>query len=132
FYVSHGDRMSRIGRVPKNRHEVDPRHRFVEELEALGDDLEVDAPGQAGNVPAWACEALDEPQFHRVGGAQTDNGNRPSRVRCLHGRRVGPGGDEVYREPDQLCREGREPVILPLRKAILDGDVLALDPAELA
>jgi len=46
------------------------------------------------------------------------------------GRR--PGGDDVDVEPHQLRRERGEPIVLPFGKSILDGDVLAFDPSELA
>ena len=42
------------------------------------------------------------------------------------------GDDEVNLEPDQLCREVGQPVVLPLGPAVLDGEVLTLHVAEVA
>ena len=40
--------------------------------------------------------------------------------------------DDVDLEPDQLGRNLREAIFVPLRPAVLDGDALALDVAEVA
>src|SRR5262249_57074126 len=40
--------------------------------------------------------------------------------------------DDVDLEPDQLGRKLREAIFVPLRPAVLDGDALALDVAEIA
>src|SRR4029453_17385342 len=39
---------------------------------------------------------------------------------------------DVHLEPDQLGREGREPLVLPFRPAVLHDEVLAFDIAERA
>ena len=49
-----------------------------------------------------------------------------TRFRC-RGRK-----DHVHAEADKLGREARQTVELPIRKAILDVEILALDPAQIA
>src|SRR5262249_59756598 len=65
-------------------------------------------------------------------GAIEDDGN--GRRRALGGGRSGTstGHDQVRLEPNQLGGQLREPLILRLGVAELDGEVLALDPSALA
>src|SRR5262245_52383135 len=74
----------------------------------------------------------DEPRAHRIADARHHDGNLPrSRPRRVHGRRA-RRHDQVHAEADQLAREDGHAIAPTLRKPPLDGDVPALDVAELA
>jgi hypothetical protein len=53
---------------------------------------------------------------------------QPLRERC--GKKV--GGDDRYPSAHQLGRQRRQAIIMTIRRPVFDGDVLALDEADLA
>ena len=60
-----------------------------------------------------------------------DNGDRARRVFGGLDSRRGRGHDEVHLQPDQLPASS-ESVPFPCRPPVFDGDVLSLNPAEVA
>jgi len=52
-------------------------------------------------------------------------------LRC-HRRRCGRGNDDIDAETNQLSGEVRQALRSTFREAILEGDVLPLDPSQLA
>ena len=64
--------------------------------------------------------------------ASHDDGNRLRRGLGSLGRWRGYHDDEVHRQADQLRCQGREAIHLAGGPAVLDGDGLALNPAEIA
>jgi hypothetical protein len=67
-----------------------------------------------------------------IGKAHSDDGDRSRAVLRCQGRRRRGRDDDVHLEPDQLGCEIRQAVEAALRGSVLDDDVLALDPPELA
>ena len=88
--------------------------------------------GQAGDVAPWSRKTCNQSRPHRIGRDRDDNRDGP---RCffggLGGRRI-HGDDDVHLETDERGRELAQAVELPIAKLILDADVLALDPTQVA
>src|SRR5262249_27447793 len=86
-----------------------------------------------GDVGTWAREALYEPYHHRVIGNHEDDRNRFRRGgRRL--RRLGASGREnqVEAETDQLSGGHGEPFSIRADGALLDREIPAFAPSELA
>jgi hypothetical protein len=118
------------GRVPQDRHAIDGRHHLLQELEELAHDLRTREEGQSRNVPAWSREARGEAAPDGIARRRHDDSDRGRRVPGGRGRQLHPGEGDVDVEPDELARELRQPIGSPLRRAVLDHEVLALDPSE--
>src|SRR5262249_9594046 len=86
-----------------------------------------------GGVPAGGREAREEPGAKRIGKENHEGGVRLGGVlgchRYLRPRRC---DDQVHLEPDQLGRQAGQPVDPTLRISIVDDNILALKPPELA
>ena len=88
----------------------------------------------AGDVAAGTGKAFNQACRDRIGPkAHHNDGNRLGRIlgrldrplpSCYH--------DDINLETHQLGRKLREPIGLPLRISVLDGDVLSFDVATLA
>src|SRR5207244_3938695 len=86
----------------------------------------------AGDIPAWAVEALHEPRFNRIRANREHDGNgRTFRLECDRGSsRAGKGyGDFAGHE---LRGERRQSADVALRKTIVDCNIAALVKARLA
>ena len=121
---------SAVGAMEKR----DPRkvgYGLLQQLKLLGDQL-LELRGQSRHVSAGACEALHEPQGDRVGQDDKDNGNRAGRPLRRADRGSAGQHDDIDLGLHELGDEGREPIGVPFRPAILDRHVLAFDPAQLA
>src|SRR5262245_14421236 len=82
--------------------------------------------------PPRAREARDEPGANRIANGNHDDGNRLGGVPgCRHSLRP-LRYDEVHLEPDQLGRQVGQPVDPTLGISIVDDNILALNPPELA
>jgi hypothetical protein len=77
-------------------------------------------------------EAGHEAAAHGIGNLQHDDGDGRGRLPGGLGRTGHVRHDDIYSEPDQFRRERGQLVIFALGRSPLDGDVLALDVAELA
>jgi hypothetical protein len=83
-------------------------------------------------IPARPREAGDEPARDGVSGCDHDDGDRAGRVLGGQGPWRRSGDDHVNLQTSELGRELGEPTKLALRKPILEGKILALDPAQVA
>jgi hypothetical protein len=72
------------------------------------------------------------PNLNRIANPKHDDGGRRSGLLGGKDRRRSDRYDDVNLETDQLGRHVRKPVQLPLRPSVLNGDVLVLNPTELA
>jgi len=88
--------------------------------------------GRACDIPTGPGKAGHEPITHRIAYADHDDRYRLSSL--LGGNDVLRGGrhDDVNLVADQLGREGRESLVLPLRRKILDRNVPAVHVTELS
>ena len=84
----------------------------------------------AGDVAARPRQAGHEPDRHRIPSIAMTIGIVAGRLLGGQGPRSAGGHDDVDLEPDQLGWQGREPLELPVRLAVLDDNVLAVDVAE--
>src|SRR5262249_22989404 len=78
------------------------------------------------------CEAGDESVPNRITSARHHNRDR---VRGMLGSADSGSAhshNHIHLEPDQLGREVGEPLLTPLRRAVLNDEVLALDIPEVA
>src|SRR5215472_5632611 len=106
---------------------------LLEQLQLFCDDFQAGVSGHPCDVPAWAREARDEPGANRIANPNHDDGDRLGGV--LGGRhylRPRRCDDEVHLEPDQLGRQFGQSVDPILRISIVDDNILALNPPELA
>jgi hypothetical protein len=88
--------------------------------------------GNARELPTRSVQARDEPDLDRVRCQIKDNRGR--RGRSFGGKRPGsaPGDDHGRMMPNQFSRQCRQPIVLPLRKAIFDQNVAAFDETRFA
>ncbi|HEY1362064.1 MAG TPA: hypothetical protein VGF60_07445 [Xanthobacteraceae bacterium] len=98
----------------------------------FADDFQAGAAGHPCDVPARAREARDEPGANRIANGNHDDGDRLGGVPgCRHSLRP-LRYDEVHLEPDQFGRQVGQLVDPTLRISIVDDNILALNPPELA
>ncbi len=129
---SYRELVVRIGRVREDGHTADLGDGLLEQLQLSGDDFQAGIAGHPCDVPARAREARDEPGANRIANGNHDDGDRLGGVLgCRHSLRP-PRYDEVHLEPDQLGREAGQPVDPILSISIVDDNILALNPPELA
>src|SRR5499427_9619988 len=113
-------------------HTADLGDGLLEQLQLFGDDFQAGAAGHPCDVPARAREARDESGANRIANGNHDDGDRLGGVPgCRHSLRP-LRYDEVHLEPDQLGRQVGQPVDPTLRISIVDDNILALNPPELA
>jgi hypothetical protein len=83
-----------------------------------------------GDVAARPVEAGDEAELNRVASAYEDDRHRRGCGLGREGRR-GIADDQGYLPAKKVRHQKRQPVSSTLGRAVLDGDVLALDIASL-
>src|SRR5262245_40757074 len=88
--------------------------------------------GDTGDVAAWSVEAGDEAKLNRVTAGCEDDRDRRSRRLGYNCRRGVMRSDHRHLTAYQIGCEVGQPVVLVLRPAILDHDILALDVAGFA
>jgi hypothetical protein len=132
LHVSYRGSEGRSGRVREDRHAAELGDKFREQPQLLAIYFLADAVGRPGDVATRAREARDEPLPDRIVGANHDDGNRRRGVLGCHRGRGRRRYDDVHLEANQLGSEVGQPVQPPLRKSIVDDDVLPFDPPELA
>src|SRR5262249_10637729 len=87
----------------------------------------------AGDVAAGPCEPLYEPDADRVADADEDDGDGRRGALRGHGRRCAPGREhDIHLALDELSSDRGQPIVFPLRPAVLEDDVLALAVAQVA
>jgi hypothetical protein len=119
-----------IVRIPEESHPRDLGDGLLEQLELFPDQVGLHV-GDPGDVSARAREAGDESQRHRIGDRRHDDGDRLGRLLCRLDRVRTSGHKDFHLEPDQISREGGEPLVLPLRPSELDGNCLTFHIAQL-
>jgi hypothetical protein len=82
--------------------------------------------------PPRVRQAGDEPLRNRIRGAPHHDRERARGVLGSADRGDAPCDNHVHLEPDQLGRQVAEPLETPLRIAVLNDEVLALDITEVA
>ena len=87
---------------------------------------------QPRDVAAGPCQALDQPSSNRVTRRRHHDGDFPGRVFGSQNIGVDGSDDDVNLETDEIGCEVREAIAPALRVAVLDADVLSLDPSEVA
>jgi hypothetical protein len=83
------------------------------------------------DVAARTRQRGDQPTPNRISHTPDDDGDRRGGLFGSQGRWRARGQDHVNLETDKLSREFRQPVVLSLGGPDLNGDALALDPAEI-
>jgi hypothetical protein len=84
--------------------------------------------GRAGKVAARSAKADNKADLHRI--ARRGEDNRSCRGRRLHRQhRRGIADDHSHLTTNQLSRHCWQPVVLPVRPAVFDRHILALDIA---
>jgi len=108
------------------------RDRLFQDLQLLAEDLGPGREARPGDVAAGSAQAVDQPGLDRI--AREDHDDRDGLRRGLRGQRGRARGrdDHVHLEPDQIGGEGGQPLDVALGPAVLDLQVLPIDPAELA
>ena len=95
-------------------------------------NFRTDAVGKPCEIPSGAGEARDEPVLNGIVKTYSDDGDRLGGILGCQRRSCRRHCHDVHLEPDQRVCEGGKPIVLALRKPIIDSDVLALHPSELA
>jgi hypothetical protein len=116
--------MDCIAWVPDNSDTAESGNNFLKKLEPLRSDLR-EEEGRPREVAARASEIGNEAD--RIASDRHNDGYRRGRLLRRTARRCAFRDDDVHLEADQVGREDREPVVVPVRISVLDGDVLALD-----
>ncbi len=83
-------------------------------------------------MPPRLRQAGDEPLVHRIDNGWKDDGNRPAGVLCRPDCWRALGQDDIHLEVDEFSRQRGKALILPLRRAVLQGDTVALHIPEIA
>jgi hypothetical protein len=117
--------------IPDDGNARKPGNDLLEELQALGACL-AHHDCEPGDVAARMREARHVAAADRVGMAREYDRN--CRGRSLGGRGVDRRRrkDDIDLEPDEFFRQIVEPIEPPLGPTVFDGDVVALDPAQIA
>jgi hypothetical protein len=91
--------------------------------QALGCHIDL-GEGHAGDVPAWPIEIGNEARSDGVGANHEDDrdGSR-RRLGCLYS--VAVADYDGHLSINQICRELRKPLVLTVRPAVLDYNILA-------
>jgi hypothetical protein len=120
-----------VGGVPEDGHPERLGHRLREQFEPFATDLDgLDA--QARDIATGPRQAGHQAGLH--GGGTDSHDNRDGAGGILERPDRGlpcPRDQDVDRETHQFRREVSKPFGSALRRAVLDGDVLAFNPAVL-
>ncbi len=117
--------------IPEHRHTRELGNHFPEQIQPFSSQLRTHL-GQPCNVAAGPRQALNQPTGNRV--IVTRHNDRDCPGSFFGSQRSGTSGsdDDINLETDEIGCEVREAITTTLRIAVLDGDVLALDPSEVA
>jgi hypothetical protein len=121
-----------IGWIHENRDSREPRQDVLEQLQLLAVDPPPDGDGEPRDAPARPSEAGHQARAYGIDSQEHDDGDRPGRVLGRYHRRRGSRNNDINPETHELGREVRKTIDVAVRKAIVDDDVLALDPAQVA
>src|SRR5262249_38696483 len=87
---------------------------------------------QPGDVAARARKTGDDAAADRIARRREHDRNRRCRLLCCEGSRSVVGDDDIDLEPNKLVCEISQTLGVPLGPAILDSEIAALNPAQLA
>src|SRR5262249_30991075 len=120
-----------VVRIPEKGYARDGWNSLLENLQPLGTDVRA-KDGVAGNISSRSGEAWHEPSAHRIADRvhEDRNGGRGLLGRKACGR--GVGRNTVHRATYERCRSLCEPLRHPVTIRIVEGDVAALEVAEIA
>ena len=123
---------SRVVRVHEQGKQADLGNQLEKQFEPLGYQLD---PHQADprEISAWPGDTGDQAVLGRVGADYEDEGDR--RGRSLRRQRrnvVADRHDHIDSAADQIDGQRGQPIIVTLRPAVFDRQVLALDIAGFA
>ncbi len=114
--------------IPEHSNTGELGKHFLEQLQPFSVQL-LGHLGQPRDVAAGPRQALSQPQRNRVTRCRHNDRDCPGS--SLGSQSIGSTGcdDHVDLETDEIGCEVREAIVFTLRIAVLDVDVLALDPA---
>ena len=120
-----------IAWIAEVRYAGNPRRNLLQQLHPLPEDFFSDQHGDSGDVASRPREARHDPGAYRITPSDHDDRNRLSRTlrhqRCC--RR--PDDHDIYLEADKFGDQLGITLGLAVSVSVLDGDVLALDVAEI-
>jgi len=116
--------------IHENGNSRDPREGVFEELELLPVDLQSSGGGEPGDVSARSGQVGHQTGAYGIVRQDHDDRDRPGGVPGRdHGRR-GSRRDDINPQTHEVRRQVRKTVVVRIGKAILDDDILSLDPPQ--
>src|SRR5262249_41858648 len=118
----------RTGRIYEHADRGGIGNHFVQQLKLLRhqEGVEIAYPC---DVPAWSIEAGDKPKLYGIGPSLEHDRNRGGRsLGSECGRGAGPGNHSAP-PADKISGQGRQSIVMFLRPAVFDRDILPLDIA---
>jgi hypothetical protein len=118
----------RIGifRIAQNREHFKRRDQLANDFKALAAEC-TEQLEDAGEIAAWPIEALHHPELDRIGTNHEHDGNcRGHLLRRQRGWKTGCESD-CHATAHQLHGESRQSIVMPLRPAKCDHNILSLD-----
>src|SRR5215813_7276092 len=118
----------RTGRIYEHADRGGIGNHFVQQLKLLRhqEGVEIAYPC---DVPAWSIEAGDKPKLYGIGPSLEHDRNRRGRSlgsECGRGAGLGNHSDPPA---DKISGQGRQSIVMFLRPAVFDRDILPLDIA---
>src|SRR5262245_4652107 len=116
----------RTGRIYEHADRGGVGNHFVQQLKLLRhqEGVEIAYPC---DVPAWSIEAGDKPKLYGIGPSlEHDRNCRGRSLGSECGRGAGPG-DHSDPPADKISGQGRQSIVMFLRPAVFDRDILPLD-----
>src|SRR5262245_45220932 len=122
--------MVRIVWVHEQCNHLQARYGLLEELHAFGENVETHTKRVAGHVPARSREAFDKAASDRISNSNRHDGYRAGGLSGSHNCWRILCDDDVYLLLDELRREASQSVVVAFCIAKLEGNIPALDVAE--
>src|SRR6266481_7782039 len=119
----------RCVRVKDDGDPRDPRRNLLEQLQPFRIQRRI-RRAEPGYVAAGPCEALNKALPDGIAHAHEDDRYRGRLLPQRRDHRRALCEDCVLRQPDQCCRIGLEESWIACSKAIIDPDILTLNPPE--
>ena len=99
----------------------------MQQFDPLGGDLKAES-GHASEIAARPIEARHQPSGDRIAADIEDNWDRLGRrLEDERRRRASWYSDDAHLSVDQVRRKRRQTVVVPVRPAVFDRDIAALD-----
>src|SRR6516165_7624575 len=107
------------------------RDHLAQEFETLAGNIRC-LTRQPGDVAARARETRDDAGADRIARGREHDRDRRCRLLCCEGSPSVLGNDDIDLEPNELVCELAQTLGVPLGPTILDREIAALDPTQLA